>query len=391
LRKLINLGCKLNQYEGYCLLEQFPDIENLVIVNTCCVTREAEVKSQKKFRQALRSYPEAFVVASGCACRLNREAYAQAKRIVDNVERNAIIKNTMPTPKKARYFLKVQDGCNMPCSYCIVAKLRSHIESKSLKDIKIEIMHARSMGYGEVVLVGANIGLYGIDIDTSLAEMLSEISKLEDIPRMRLSSVEPLFIDERLVEVLKDLPFCRHFHIPVQSADDSILKNMNRNYDIAQLSRIIDLIHENFSDVAIGADVIVGFPGEGEGEFHNTRRFIEQKPFTHMHVFPFSPRPGTRASALGDPIPGIEKKKRLWELKNIIHQKNYRFRQTMLHKKFEVIIEHENTACVGLTDNYIRTTIDRHCPHNGLVEVVIDEVGLDYTSASAPINKAIGD
>ncbi len=384
MRKLINLGCKLNQYEGYCLLEKFSDIENLVIVNTCCVTKEAEVKSRKKFRHALREFPNAFIIASGCACRLNPDAYAGAQRMIDNVARNAIIKNTMPTPDRARYFLKIQDGCNMPCSYCIVPKVREHIESRPVPEVITEITRARSLGYKELVLVGANIGLYGTDMNTTLIKMLRAVSKLNDLPRIRLSSIEPFFISSNLIEVLKDLPFCRHFHIPIQSADDAILKRMNRAYDVGHLSRIIDLIETNFCDVAIGADVIVGFPGEDDMEFSNTRKFIEQEPFTHLHVFPYSPRPDTSAFAFGDPIPSTEKKKRLRQLKSIIEQKNYAFRKNLLHKKFKVIIEQNNATCVGLTDNYIRATIDQHCRPNSLVEVMINNVDMDHTNATVP-------
>ena len=381
MRKLINLGCKLNQYEGYCLLEEFSEVENLVIVNTCCVTKEAEVKSLKKFRHALREYPDAIVVATGCACRLNREAYATAERTIDNIDRNTIIKDTMPTPDKARYFLKIQDGCNMPCTYCIVSKVRTCIESKTIQRIVQEIKRAHSIGYQEVVLVGANIGLYGIDMNSTLPQMLAAIAELKDIPRIRLSSIEPFFNSEHLLRILKDLPFCRHFHIPIQSADDTILQYMNRDYDANDLSEAIAMIRINFNDVAIGADVIVGFPGEGEKEFLNTRQFIEQKPFTHLHVFPYSPRPGTSAFESGDPVPYSEKKKRLWELKNIIKEKNYRFRKTLLNKIFKVIVEHDNAECIGLTDNYIKTKIDRQCSPNALVEVMINDVGVDHTCA----------
>lgn len=382
MRKLINLGCKLNQYEGYCLLEELSDFENLVIVNTCCVTRKAEIKSQKKFRQALRKFPGATIVASGCACRIHPEKYARAQRIIDNVARNAIINNTRPKPNKARYFLKIQDGCDMKCTYCIVSKVRTQIESKKPYVIEDEINWARSLGYREVVLVGANIGLYGRDMNLSLEDLLSGIARVPDLPRIRLSSIEPLFINERLIHVLKRLPFCHHFHIPIQSADSSILREMNRGYDARYLTKTIDLIHGNFDDVAIGADIIVGFPGEGDSEFLNTYRFVAQNPFTHLHVFPYSPRPGTEAFAQGDPITAQKKKNRLWQLKKLINRKNYEFRKALLNKTFNIIVEHGDGVCLGLTGNYIRTEIDQPCPSNELVEVVIRDVGPDHTRAS---------
>jgi len=170
LQKLVNLGCKLNQYEGYCLLEVFRDVEDLIIVNTCCVTREAELNSSKKFRQALRKFPHATVIATGCACRTDPERYARATYLIDNVDRNTTIKGILPRPDKTRYFLKIQDGCDMKCSYCIVARVRSTVESKTVTEVKQEVRWAMSLNYREIVLVGANIGLYGRDTNTSLAE-----------------------------------------------------------------------------------------------------------------------------------------------------------------------------------------------------------------------------
>jgi threonylcarbamoyladenosine tRNA methylthiotransferase MtaB len=381
LPKLINLGCKLNQYEGYCLLEKLSDLNDLVIVNTCCVTKEAETKSLKKFRQALRKFPSATIVATGCACRLHPEKYAQAQRVIDNVARNALIEKTRPRPDKARYFLKIQDGCDMECTYCIVSKVRTHVESKAPAAVAEEIAWAHALGYEEVVLVGANIGLYGNDIGQSLHALLTGISRMENLPRIRLSSIEPIFINKRLIDVLKKLPFCHHFHIPIQSADNRILNSMKRGYDETYLTHTIHLIHDNFTDVAIGVDIIVGFPGEGKDEFQRTYDFVEREPLTHLHVFSYSPRPGTEAFILGDPVPTQEKKNRLWLLRKLISDKNYQFRKSLLHKSFDVIVEKKNDTFIGLTGNYIRTEIDGPCPRNTRAEVVIREVEPVHTRA----------
>ncbi len=389
MRKLINLGCKLNQYEGYCLLEALACLPELVIVNTCCVTKEAETKSLKKFRQALRQFPDTPVIASGCACRFHPEKYARAHRIIDNVARNAIIDGVKPKSDKARYFLKIQDGCNMQCSYCIVAKVRNKIQSKTLPRIKEEISWARSLGYKEIVLVGANIGLYGQDTGSSLESMLDSISRFPDLPRLRLSSIEPLFISEDLIRVLRSLPFCNHFHIPIQSADHSILLKMRRGYDRSYLSDTLDLIHANFTDVAIGADIIVGFPGERESEFLNTYEFVAEKPFTHLHVFPYSPRPLTEAFSMGDPVKAQDKKDRLWKLKKLIGQKNLEFRKSALNKTFSVIVENHGHVCTGLTGNYIRVEIDEPHESNALIDIVINEVGPVHTRASVVGKEAI--
>jgi MiaB/RimO family radical SAM methylthiotransferase len=354
LQKLINLGCKLNQYEGYCLLEAFSGVENLVIVNTCCVTREAELHSQKKFRQACRQFPDATIIATGCACRTNPEKFKEAKYLIDNVDRNTTI---------------------------IVAKVRARVESKTIEEIQQEMSWAISLGHKEVVLVGANIGLYGTDTGTSLDELLTALGRMPNCPRIRLSSIEPFFITPQLIEAMKQISACRHFHIPIQSADDVILKQMNRTYDSSYLRKAVEMIHKNFQDVAIGADVIVGFPGEGDKEFQNTYMFLKEKPFTHLHVFPYSPRLGTEAYALGDPVPKAEKKNRLWELKKLIRQKHYEFRQRLLNKKFMVTVEQKEERCCGLTDNYIRVDIDGQCAEKEMLEVSIDAVTEDRTHA----------
>ena len=321
-------------------------------------------------------------MATGCDCRIHPEKYSQAKRVLDNVARNATIKDVLPKPDKARYFLKIQDGCNMPCTYCIVSKLRTRLESKPVQDIEQEIEWANSLQYKEIVLVGANIGLHGNDIETTLENLLSAIAKAPDTPRLRLSSIEPFFITDNLLSIMKQLPLCRHFHIPIQSADNAILRKMKRDYDVAYLEKTIDLVHRTFPYVAIGADVIVGFPGEGEKEFANTYQFLRAQPFTHLHVFPYSPRPGTEAYALGDPIPKSEKKNRLWALKKLIQQKNHEFRKQLLNKKFRVIVEHKNGKYIGLTDNYIRVSIDQQCPKHTLVQVKITDVTENDTRAS---------
>lgn len=387
MQKIINLGCKLNQYEGYCLLEAFSDVEDLVIVNTCCVTREAELNSHKKFRQALRNFPHATIVATGCACRIDPERYAKATYLIDNVDRNTTIKDIMPRPDKTRYFLKIQDGCNMKCSYCIVSKVRSTVESKTVKEIENEVRWAASLEYREIVLVGANIGLYGRDMNASLDELLIALHRIPGCPRLRISSIEPFFVTAGLVKTMREISACRHFHVPIQSADDTILKKMNRSYDREHLAKTIHLIAENFQDVAIGADVIVGFPGEGEQEFRNTYEFIRSQPFTHLHVFPYSPRHGTEAFRLGDPVPKKDKKDRLWQLKDLIKIKNYEFRRQLLNKTFEVATEHKNGKCLGLTDNYIKVNIDEQCPRNELVDVLIDGVTEDTTHATLCTNK----
>lgn len=371
MRTIYNIGCKLNQYEGYCLLEKYSAIENLVIVNTCCVTKEAETKSLRKLRFALKTFPGSLVIATGCACRLAREKFSLAHKVIDNVERIQLIQGVYPHQDRSRYFLKIQDGCNEMCTFCIVPTVRDTVVSKPIELVTDEVLWARYCGYQEVVLVGANIGLYGIDTGTRLHDLLKALTTVRDLPRIRLSSIEPKCVDAELIACLKDLPLCRHFHIPLQSADNVILDRMNRGYTVEQLQNIVELIHAHFDDCAIGADVIVGFPGEGEKEFESTYRFVEVNPFTHLHVFPYSQRPGTVASRFGDGVSRQEKRRRLWQLKKLIARKSYAFRKRLRGKKLQIIAEHHEGSVSGVTDNYIRVDTDCDCAERELCAVMI--------------------
>ncbi len=299
--------------------------------------------------------------------------------VIDNVVRNQLIKDVFPEPDRARFFLKIEDGCNGECTYCIVSKVRKKIESKPFDCVGKEIRWALAHGYKELVLVGANLGLYGIDMGGKLTDLLRFLHGLPNLPRIRLSSIEPRFVTPELIAHLKDLPVCRHFHIPLQSADDRILLKMGRDYDVGYLTRTIDLITTNFEDVSIGADIIVGFPGEDDENFLSTYRFIESNPLTHLHVFSYSPRPQTAAYNLGDPVKSNAKKERLGQLKDLIHDKYYKFRRGLAGKVFEIITEVKGNIVSGLTDNYIRVYVAGGYEKNRLLAVRITEVTGDKT------------
>jgi threonylcarbamoyladenosine tRNA methylthiotransferase MtaB len=251
--------------------------------------------------------------------------------------------------------------------------------SKPIEIVIDEACWARHCGYHEVVLVGANIGLYGSDIGMRLHDLLKALSGVRDLPRIRLSSIEPKFIDAAFVDCLRNVPFCRHFHIPLQSADNTVLDRMDRGYTAEHLQNCIDIIQASFTDCALGADIIVGFPGEGEKEFQSTYSFIEKNPFTHLHVFPYSVRPGTVASAFGDDVSRQEKRRRLWLLKELIEQKNYAFRKRLCGKTLRIIAERQKGRVSGVTDNYIRVDIDSNCAERALCTVMINRVTRDKT------------
>jgi threonylcarbamoyladenosine tRNA methylthiotransferase MtaB len=378
LCSLINLGCKLNQYEGYCLQKHLDD-DNTIVVNTCCVTAQATQTSRKKFRRALREHPNHKVIATGCACKLYPEEYKTAHGIISLEERDRIISDVFPLPSRSRYFLKIQDGCIESCTYCIVCVIRNHLSSKSVDRILSEVDWARSHAYREIVLVGANIGLYGIDRSESLLHLLRELQNVRDLPRIRLSSIEPRFISGELISTMQGLPLCRHFHVPIQSGDDTILGKMGRTYTRGELHGNITKLAKAFSGTAIGIDVIVGFPGEDNERFQHTKQLVDDLPITHAHIFPYSPRPHTHAYKLGDPVSAAEKKVRLHELRRLVVSKNFVFRQSLLGQMVEVIIIQSYPKCVGLSDTYIRVELDRTLPKGTIAQATITGVTLSHT------------
>lgn len=368
---LFNIGCKLNQYEGYCLQKKFAKDASIFIVNTCCVTEQAAQKSRKKFHQVLKKYPSSTVVVTGCACVLHPDEYAQAHQIIGAPERSRLIENIFPLPPRSRYFLKIQDGCTEPCTYCIVSIIRKTLSSKPIDRIIDEVAWAQKNAYHEIVLVGANIGLYGMDSGKSLERLLAKLTTVKQLPRIRLSSIEPRFITTSLITVMKDLPVCRHFHVPIQSGDDTILSNMGRPYMNRDLRKRINELAHSFSDAAIGIDVIVGFPGEDNGRFLNTQNLIRDLPITHAHVFPYSPRPGTKVYNQGNPVPPQKKKERLWILKHLVADKNLQFRQHIIGREFETIVVRSKPKCIGLTDNYVSVELDHSLGRGTVAQVKI--------------------
>jgi threonylcarbamoyladenosine tRNA methylthiotransferase MtaB len=381
---LYNLGCKVNQYEGHALRAAIIPGDDLVIVNTCCVTHEAVIKSLRRLRHVRKKYPDHKVIATGCACLLYPEKFSDADRVITLAERDELIRRVYPSPSKSRYFLKIQDGCSESCTYCIVPRVRPKLASKTIPEIRTEIGWARSQGFGEVVLVGANIGLYGAERGMTLPGLINALAEIGPEPRIRLSSIEPKFLTPELIAAISRLPACRHFHIPIQSADDRILRVMGREKTRAELSQLLGLAAAAFPGAAFGADLIVGFPGEDEAAFQRTFDFIKDQPFTHLHVFPYSPRPGTAAEPFGDPVTKPEKKNRLWRLKKMIQEKNLCFRRRWLGQVLDAIVEHDTTGAISaLTDNYIRVWIKGFFPFGARIKVRITAAEPQFTMGRA--------
>lgn len=326
-----------------------------IIVNTCCVTRTAERKSRQRFRWASRKFPGRPVIVTGCACQLDPVAYAGAAEIIGIDQRNREIKGVFPAARRSRYFLKIQDGCNEPCTYCIVPRVRTSVISKPWSEIRAEIDWATRQGFPEIVLVGANIGLYGHEQAGNLNGLLQLLAGTSSLPRLRLTSLEPRFVNRELIRGLARIPVCDHFHLALQSADDRILNAMGRTYRRVDLETILAALRDNFPDALLGADIIVGFPGEDEEAFSVTRDFIAHQPnLVHLHVFPYSLRPGTRAEVLGDPVPRGVKRQRLSCLNALIKTKHDQFQRRFIGQTLSVVvIRPEAGLTCTLTSNYL--------------------------------------
>jgi len=402
---IATLGCKVNQFESEALmsaLEQkgygivpFDEGADITIINTCTVTHRADFQSRQMIRRAFRSNPKSLIIVTGCYSQVEPEAMTKiegVRYLLGNKEKGQIPellslmqKGELPQIQVAdiqketvfwdiplhsfhrhtRAFLKIQDGCDAHCSYCIVPYARG--PSRSLTPEKL-IEHLRVLkekGFKEVVLTGIHIGSYGLDLTPPfpLEKLLRRIEEEETPDRIRLSSVEPLDFSADLVSFLsQSTKVCPHLHIPIQSGDDEILRMMNRNYDRSFLSGLIQELHQRIPKLSIGADVIVGFPGETEEKFTGTHEMIESLPFSYLHIFPFSKRKGTPASQFRQRVDEAVMKKRAEKMRELGKQKRQAFYRQFLHQELSVLVEDrrekETGRWKGLSRNYIPVLLD---------------------------------
>lgn len=395
------LGCKVNQYEsdamaelfrerGYELVD-FDEVADVYVINTCTVTNEGARKSRQVIRHAIRKNPDATVAVVGCYPQMNPGEVLKIPgvdvvvgtkdrhKIVDLVERakrdKARIVDVEDIMKvrtfeeiafrgyrqRTRAFLKIQEGCNMFCSYCIIPYVRGPVRSRPLESILREAENLAEDGFKEIVLTGIHLGLYGTDFKEGpdLSEVVEELSKIEGIKRIRLSSIEAMELTDEFVLKLAEIEnFCHHFHIPLQSGSDRILKLMNRRYTTSEFEERVEFIKKVMPDVAITTDVIVGFPGETEEDFEDTRRFIEKIEFSRLHVFKFSPRKGTPAAKMPEQVPAELKEKRSHELLSLSKKLEKNFRGKFVGKVVEVLFEErDKDMYFGHTGNYIKVGV----------------------------------
>ena len=407
--KFITLGCKVNQYEtnamtqkflekGYKVIEENNENQeekpDICIINTCTVTNMSDRKSRQMLRRMKEKNPDTIVVAVGCYAQVakdelskipeidlilgNNEKVEIVKYVEEYIEKNQKISEIEDVMKsrefsdfgnitfseKTRAVIKIQDGCDRFCSYCIIPYARGRVRSRKPESIISEITQIASKGIKEVVITGIHIASYGKDFimckdekirNYRLIDLLEEINKIDGIERIRLGSIEPLLITEEFVERLKKLnKICHHFHLSLQSGCNETLKRMNRRYTTEQFRNIVTILRGAYKDVNLTTDIIVGFPGETEEEFNKTYEFLKEINFYKMHVFKYSPRKGTKAAVMANQVPGNIKEERSKKLIELSNEKEFNYNSQYIGKDVDVLFEEEKTGVYkGHTQNYI--------------------------------------
>lgn len=401
---LHNLGCKVNAYEtesmqqmleqaGYEIVPFAPGAD-IYIINTCTVTNIADRKSRQMLHKAKKMNPDAIVVAAGCYvesekysggkvdeaidivignnCKKNLieilEAYEEGRRLESVIDINHTKEyeelNLNRTAEHTRAYVKVQDGCNQFCSYCIIPYTRGRVRSRKSKDVQEEVLRLAKAGYQEVVLTGIHLSSYGVDLEEeNLLTLIEMIHEIEGIRRIRLGSLEPRIMTEEFVAAIAKLPkLCPHFHLSLQSGCNETLKRMNRRYTAEEYYEVCRRLRRYFDEPALTTDVIVGFAGETEEEFAECKAFLEKIEFFETHIFKFSIRKGTKAATMENQVPDQIKTKRSNELLALNEKNSVKYLQKHFGKELEVLMEEEITVndekyFVGHTKEYIRVAV----------------------------------
>ncbi len=405
---LHNLGCKVNSYETEAmqqLLEEagyeivpFHEKADVYIINTCSVTNIADRKSRQMLHRAKKQNPDAVVVAAGCYVQAAAEEL-KADLAVDVIIGNNKKQDLVPILEEyfkdksdsshvieisetheyerlsihkiadhTRAFLKIQDGCNQFCSYCIIPYTRGRVRSRRLDEVVAEVRELAAAGYQEVVLTGIHLSSYGVDFKEeekkeNLLSLIKQVHEVEGIRRIRLGSLEPRIITEEFAQALASMPkFCPHFHLSLQSGCDKTLKRMNRHYTTEEYAAGCEILRRYFDNPAITTDVIVGFPGETEEEFEETKAFLERIGFYEMHIFKYSRRVGTRADRMPDQIPEQVKSVRSEILLKLEKQMSKAYRESFLGRNKTVLLEEKTEIngreyMIGHTMEYVKAVV----------------------------------
>ncbi|HEX2230157.1 MAG TPA: tRNA (N(6)-L-threonylcarbamoyladenosine(37)-C(2))-methylthiotransferase MtaB [Candidatus Binatia bacterium] len=399
---ITTLGCKINQYDSAVIQNRLEDKHSFVrfeeaadcyIINTCTVTDRADWEARQWVRRAKRANPEAKIIVTGCYAQVSPTEVAQVPdvdyvvglnrlpdllRFVETPHRGAAaiavsdvervrgvpVLGTRALPGHTRAFLKVQEGCNYSCTYCIIPTARGRSRSVAPREVLEQVSELARAGYREIVLTGIHLGGYGHDLRpktdlTSLVEMIADSGM---VPRLRLSSLDPREVPDRLLDAVAGSGvLCDHLHICAQAGDDWILKKMRRNYDTAYYRELLLRVRERLPDAALGSDIIVGFPGETERRFLTSLEYFASLPLTYFHVFPYSQRRGTEALALADHVPPGIKKSRARQMRELGAQKNREFCSRFLGRVVEVLVEEKIDVASGrlrgFSRNYLPVTL----------------------------------
>ncbi len=426
-------GCRLNYYDTETvrtLLEEqggwrtvrMREGADIYVVNTCSVTAQADARARKAIRRLHGERPDAKIVVTGCYAQrapqdiarlpgvsliLGAADRANVVREVENLGSGAArvavspiseAKTFIDVPitemmERSRALVKVQEGCNESCTFCIVPQTRGASRSRRPERVLSQVRKLVMGGYTEIVLTGVHVGSYGLDLaneHTRLPALIREILAIPALNRLRLSSIEPSTVTNELIELAAtEQKFARHFHIPLQSGSDEILARMKRRYTVEDFQSAIDRISAAIPDCGIGTDVIAGFPGESEEHFEQTFQCLAGLPITYLHPFTYSVRPGSQAEAYGDQVPGDTKKRRTRALKRLSRDKNGAFRRHHVGREMLVLLERDErtgSSPAGWTDNYLRVDQLDGAPRAGLTRVRI--TGLTDTGLRA---SALGD
>lgn len=412
-----SLGCKVNLYESEYITDQFQkagyeivpfqEIADVYIINTCSVTNTSDVKSRKVIHQAIRRNPDACIVAIGCFIEANHDYHedgvdillgnANKSKVLEYVERYWQTKQkanyfVTPIPEKfddmtmstflgrTRAFIKIQDGCENFCSYCIIPYVRGKCRSKNFQTVLEEIQNYVQHGYKEVVLTGIHTGNYGVDLGTDFAALLREIVKINGLVRLRISSIEITELTDEVLQIIRDNDvIVDHLHIPLQAGSDKILRLMNRKYDLAYFKQKMEQIREIRPDISLTTDIIVGFPFETEEDFQDTLSFVREVQFSKVHVFPYSRRSGTVAADMAEQVPGDVKKDRVRRLLALSKVLETEYMKKFIGKTLPVLMEVNRTDySLGHTSNYLLVKVPGEYQSEDLVDVTITDVSYPY-------------
>ena len=394
----LTLGCKVNQYETNAMSEKFIEkdyeiIENpyesdICVINTCSVTNMSDRKSRQMIRKVKEKNKNVILIATGCYVQVAKEEIKQMPEvdiIIGNNEKKDIIRyieefiqekklkvqvkdsfdqiefadfGTITYSEKTRAAIKIQDGCDRFCSYCIIPYARGRVRSRKPESVINEIKAIAQKGIQEVVITGIHIASYGKDLknEYKLIDLLEEINQVSGIKRIRLGSIEPTLITDDFISRLINLDkICHHFHLSLQSGCDETLKRMNRRYNTSEFKQVVERIRNAYQDAILTTDIIVGFPGETEEEFNCTYEFLKEIKFYKMHVFPYSIRKGTKAAEMPKQIDGTEKERRSKILIDLSNKNQFEYNKKYIGKTVEVLIEEDSK---GHTANYIVVKVE---------------------------------